>query len=128
MLRWDDRVLKDGIGEFGKLFFIKRFASSFDSHPKTWKMVSCLKHSNHASLGLIQGDRSVKDFQPWDASSNYVLRWCRPSYSCRLLQVKFIHCNTTRLTPNPSWKYVQSGAREHMASKSHDVYQAFCCK
>jgi len=33
-------VLKDGIGEVGKLFFIKRFASSFDSHPKTWKMVS----------------------------------------------------------------------------------------
>lgn len=32
-------VLKDGIGEVGKLFFIKRFASSFDSHPKTWKMV-----------------------------------------------------------------------------------------
>jgi hypothetical protein len=33
-------VLKDGIGEIGKLFFIKRFASSFDSHPKTWKFVS----------------------------------------------------------------------------------------
>jgi hypothetical protein len=33
-------VLKDGIGEVGKLFFIKRFASSFDSHPKTWKFVS----------------------------------------------------------------------------------------
>ncbi|RCI01910.1 hypothetical protein CU098_002569, partial [Rhizopus stolonifer] len=30
-------VLKDGIGEIGKLFFIKRYASSFDSHPKTWK-------------------------------------------------------------------------------------------
>ncbi|ORY97560.1 vitamin B6 photo-protection and homoeostasis-domain-containing protein [Syncephalastrum racemosum] len=35
-------VLKDGIGELGKLFFIKRFASSFDSHPKTWKIVSVL--------------------------------------------------------------------------------------
>lgn len=34
------RVLKDGIGEIGKLFFIKRYASSFDSHPKTWKFVS----------------------------------------------------------------------------------------
>ncbi|KAI9486879.1 MAG: vitamin B6 photo-protection and homoeostasis-domain-containing protein [Benjaminiella poitrasii] len=33
-------VLKDGIGEIGKLFFIKRYASSFDSHPKTWKFVS----------------------------------------------------------------------------------------
>ncbi|CAG8515759.1 6942_t:CDS:2 [Diversispora eburnea] len=32
-------VLKDGFGEIGKLFFIKRFAYSFDSHPKTWKMV-----------------------------------------------------------------------------------------
>ncbi|KAI9268073.1 vitamin B6 photo-protection and homoeostasis-domain-containing protein [Phascolomyces articulosus] len=36
-------VLKDGIGEFGKLFFIKQFASSFDSHPKSWKFVSTLK-------------------------------------------------------------------------------------
>ncbi|CAG8458108.1 14465_t:CDS:10 [Acaulospora morrowiae] len=33
-------VLKDGFGEIGKLFFIKRFAYSFDSHPKTWKMIS----------------------------------------------------------------------------------------
>lgn len=32
-------VLKDGLGELGKLFFIKRFAYSFDSHPKTWYMV-----------------------------------------------------------------------------------------
>ncbi|RUP06734.1 vitamin B6 photo-protection and homoeostasis-domain-containing protein, partial [Jimgerdemannia flammicorona] len=33
-------VLKDGFGEIGKLFFIKRFSSSFDSHPKTWKFVA----------------------------------------------------------------------------------------
>ncbi|CAG8605487.1 4774_t:CDS:10 [Paraglomus brasilianum] len=33
-------VLKDGFGEIGKLFFIKRFAYSFDSHPKTWRMIS----------------------------------------------------------------------------------------
>ncbi|CAG8559668.1 25269_t:CDS:10 [Dentiscutata erythropus] len=33
-------VLKDGFGEIGKLFFIKRFAYSFDSHPKSWKMIS----------------------------------------------------------------------------------------
>ncbi len=26
-------------GEIGKLFFTQHFASSFDSHPKTWKMV-----------------------------------------------------------------------------------------
>ncbi|KAI9094410.1 vitamin B6 photo-protection and homoeostasis-domain-containing protein [Phlyctochytrium arcticum] len=32
-------VLKDGLGEIGKLFFIQRFAASFDSHPKTWKLV-----------------------------------------------------------------------------------------
>ncbi|KAJ1562520.1 hypothetical protein HK405_011139 [Cladochytrium tenue] len=31
------RVLKDGFGEIGKLFVIRRFAGSFDSHPKTWK-------------------------------------------------------------------------------------------
>lgn len=33
------RVLKDGFGEIGKLFFIKRFAYSFDSHPKSWYIV-----------------------------------------------------------------------------------------
>jgi hypothetical protein len=31
-------VLKDGFGEIGKLFFIQRFAGSFDSHPKLWKL------------------------------------------------------------------------------------------
>lgn len=30
-------VLKDTVGESLKLIFIKKFASSFDSHPKTWK-------------------------------------------------------------------------------------------
>ena len=32
-------VLKDGIAEIGKLLFIKQFARSFDSHPKSWKAV-----------------------------------------------------------------------------------------
>jgi hypothetical protein len=32
-------VLKDGIAEVGKLLFIKRYARSFDSHPKTWKAI-----------------------------------------------------------------------------------------
>ncbi|KAI8852148.1 vitamin B6 photo-protection and homoeostasis-domain-containing protein [Chytridium lagenaria] len=32
-------VLKDGLGEIGKLFLIQRFAGSFDSHPKTWKII-----------------------------------------------------------------------------------------
>ncbi|KAL7751020.1 hypothetical protein RI367_003600 [Sorochytrium milnesiophthora] len=31
-------VLKDGIGEVGKLFFIKHFASQFDARVKTWKL------------------------------------------------------------------------------------------
>ncbi|KAI8974059.1 vitamin B6 photo-protection and homoeostasis-domain-containing protein [Pilobolus umbonatus] len=39
-------VLKDGFGEVGKLFFIKRYASSFDSHPKTWKLVNRGKCQN----------------------------------------------------------------------------------
>lgn len=30
-------VLKDGIAEVGKLFFIRQYAQSFDSHPKSWK-------------------------------------------------------------------------------------------
>ncbi|TPX50491.1 hypothetical protein SeLEV6574_g00864 [Synchytrium endobioticum] len=32
-------VLKDGFGEIGKLFFIQRYAKSFDSHPKSWKIL-----------------------------------------------------------------------------------------
>jgi hypothetical protein len=32
-------VLKDGIAEIGKLLLIKRYARSFDSHPKTWKAI-----------------------------------------------------------------------------------------
>lgn len=32
-------MLKDGFGELGKLYFIKRFAKMFDSHPKTWKLL-----------------------------------------------------------------------------------------
>ncbi|KAI3646043.1 hypothetical protein MP228_008971 [Amoeboaphelidium protococcarum] len=32
-------VLKDGIAEMGKLLFIKRYARSFDSHPRTWKAI-----------------------------------------------------------------------------------------
>ena len=32
-------VLKDTLGEIMKLGFIQRFAQSFDSHPKTWKLV-----------------------------------------------------------------------------------------
>lgn len=32
-------VLKDGIAEVGKLMFIKKYARSFDSHPKSWKAV-----------------------------------------------------------------------------------------
>lgn len=32
-------VLKDSIGEIGKMFFIQQFANSFDSHPKLWKLL-----------------------------------------------------------------------------------------
>jgi hypothetical protein len=33
-------VLKDGIAEIAKLFFIERYAQSFDSHPKIWKVIA----------------------------------------------------------------------------------------
>jgi hypothetical protein len=74
-------VLKDGIGEVGKLFFIKRFASSFDSHPKTWKFVSIrmfifLYVGLHVSIKLsiaLLGLRRV--FFRWISSSAlYVYR------------------------------------------------------
>ncbi|KAI9492129.1 vitamin B6 photo-protection and homoeostasis-domain-containing protein [Zychaea mexicana] len=58
-------VLKDGIGEFGKLFFIKQFASSFDSHPKSWKI----------------------SFRLWVAFFNCALLWYHPNFSCPLQQV-----------------------------------------
>lgn len=45
-------VLKDGIGEIGKLFFIQRFAHSFDSHPKTWKLIGELSSLCGAGIQL----------------------------------------------------------------------------
>ncbi|KAJ3145828.1 hypothetical protein HDU89_006880 [Geranomyces variabilis] len=45
-------ILKDGIGEIGKLFFIQRFARSFDSHPKTWKMIGEVSSLSGAFLQL----------------------------------------------------------------------------
>ncbi|KAJ3277672.1 hypothetical protein HDU76_010255 [Blyttiomyces sp. JEL0837] len=45
-------VLKDWIGEIGKLFFIQRFARSFDSHPKTWKLIGEMTSLTGAFLQL----------------------------------------------------------------------------
>lgn len=66
-------VLKDGIGEFGKLFFIKRYASSFDSHPKTWKFVSELLSSFGSFLQLCTCVASPKLFLPLAAGK--ALKW-----------------------------------------------------
>ncbi|KAM3586760.1 hypothetical protein VKS41_001817 [Umbelopsis sp. WA50703] len=63
-------VLKDGIGEVGKLFFIKRFASSFDSHPKTWKMVCEGFSSIGSALQLCTAYVSPKFFLPLAATGN----------------------------------------------------------
>ncbi|KAJ3100176.1 hypothetical protein HDU97_002457 [Phlyctochytrium planicorne] len=46
-------VMKDGLGEIGKLFFIQRFARSFDSHPKTWKLVGEVASISGAILQLL---------------------------------------------------------------------------
>ncbi|KAJ3213676.1 hypothetical protein HDU67_002597 [Dinochytrium kinnereticum] len=45
-------VLKDGLGEIGKLFFIQKFSGSFDSHPKTWKLVGEIASVCGAALQL----------------------------------------------------------------------------
>ena len=45
-------MLKDGIAEVGKLLFIKRYARSFDSHPKTWKAVGELLGTAGSGLQL----------------------------------------------------------------------------
>ncbi|GAB5586045.1 hypothetical protein Unana1_00945 [Umbelopsis nana] len=63
-------VLKDGIGEIGKLFFIKRFASSFDSHPKTWKFVCEGFSSVGSALQLCTSIASPKLFLPLAALGN----------------------------------------------------------
>ncbi|KAL0088772.1 vitamin B6 photo-protection and homoeostasis-domain-containing protein [Phycomyces blakesleeanus] len=63
-------VLKDGIGEIGKLFFIKRYASSFDSHPKTWKFVCELLSSVGSFLQLCTSIASPKLFLPLAALGN----------------------------------------------------------
>ncbi|KAI8373620.1 vitamin B6 photo-protection and homoeostasis-domain-containing protein, partial [Choanephora cucurbitarum] len=64
-------VLKDGIGEIGKLFFIKRYASSFDSHPKTWKFVCELFSTVGSFLQLCTSVVSPKLFLPLAAGKPY---------------------------------------------------------
>ncbi|KAI8971781.1 vitamin B6 photo-protection and homoeostasis-domain-containing protein [Mycotypha africana] len=63
-------VLKDGIGEIGKLFFIKKYASSFDSHPKTWKFVCELFSSVGSLLQLCTSIVTPKLFLPLAAAGN----------------------------------------------------------
>ncbi|TPX58457.1 hypothetical protein PhCBS80983_g03140 [Powellomyces hirtus] len=66
-------ILKDGIGEIGKLFFIERFARSFDSHPKTWKLVGEVASLSGAFLQLC----TVLAPSSWFlglASTGYALR------------------------------------------------------
>ncbi|KAJ3291385.1 hypothetical protein HDU79_002452 [Rhizoclosmatium sp. JEL0117] len=46
-------VLKDQIGELGKLIFINRFAKSLDSHPKTWKFIGEVASLSGAALQLF---------------------------------------------------------------------------
>ncbi|KAK4510062.1 uncharacterized protein ATC70_006231 [Mucor velutinosus] len=63
-------VLKDGIGEIGKLFFIKRYASSFDSHPKTWKFVCEIFSTVGSFLQLCTSVVTPKLFLPLAAAGN----------------------------------------------------------
>ncbi|RCI04355.1 hypothetical protein CU098_001233, partial [Rhizopus stolonifer] len=63
-------VLKDGIGEIGKLFFIKKYASSFDSHPKTWKFVCEILSSVGSFLQLCTSIAAPKFFLPLAAAGN----------------------------------------------------------
>ncbi|KAI8824199.1 vitamin B6 photo-protection and homoeostasis-domain-containing protein [Fimicolochytrium jonesii] len=66
-------VLKDGIGEIGKLFFIQRFARSFDSHPKTWKFVGEVSSLTGAFMQLCTVVSPSSWFLPL-ASAGYALR------------------------------------------------------
>ncbi|KAL1924504.1 uncharacterized protein VTP21DRAFT_4158 [Calcarisporiella thermophila] len=63
-------VLKDGFGEVGKLFFIKRFAFSFDSHPKTWKFVSEIFSLVGSFLQLCTSIAPTKYFLPLASLGN----------------------------------------------------------
>lgn len=65
-----NRVLKDGIGEIGKLFFIKRYASSFDSHPKTWKFVCEIFSTVGSFLQLCTSVVTPKLFLPLAAGNH----------------------------------------------------------
>ncbi|KAJ3323129.1 hypothetical protein HDV06_002141 [Boothiomyces sp. JEL0866] len=49
-IRW---ALKDGFGEIGKLIFIQNFSYSFDSHPKTWKIVGEIASVIGAGLQIL---------------------------------------------------------------------------
>ncbi|KAJ3270563.1 hypothetical protein HDV01_007713 [Terramyces sp. JEL0728] len=49
-IRW---ALKDGFGEIGKLIFIQNFSYSFDSHPKTWKIIGEISSVIGAGLQIM---------------------------------------------------------------------------
>ncbi|KAJ3260644.1 hypothetical protein HK103_000254 [Boothiomyces macroporosus] len=49
-IRW---ALKDGFGEIGKLIFIQNFSYSFDSHPKTWKIIGEISSVIGAGLQIL---------------------------------------------------------------------------
>ncbi|OZJ03329.1 hypothetical protein BZG36_04220 [Bifiguratus adelaidae] len=63
-------VLKDGFGEIGKLFFIKRYASSFDSHPKSWKFVCEMLSTVGSFLQLCTSIAPPKYFLPLASVGN----------------------------------------------------------
>ncbi|KAF0852724.1 conserved mitochondrial DUF647 domain-containing protein [Andalucia godoyi] len=46
-------VLKDGLGEITKLFFTRRYAPSFDSHPLQWKLSSEILHEVGSTIFLL---------------------------------------------------------------------------
>ena len=81
-------VLKDGLGEFGKLFINQYFAKYFDSRPKTFKllgeiilitgygfMMLCALYPSHFLLFASIGNAlRVASFMIWGATSAYFFR------------------------------------------------------
>ncbi|KAJ3113057.1 hypothetical protein HDU96_003835 [Phlyctochytrium bullatum] len=83
-IRW---MLKDGIGEVAKLLFIQRFARSFDSHPRTWKVVG--EVVGLAGSGLMVGTGAVGEEGWWLGLA---------AAGCGLKAIHFSIYNATHMT------------------------------
>jgi hypothetical protein len=63
-------VLKDSIGEIGKLFFTERYSRTFDANPKAWKVASEAIHMTGNLLQILTAALPAAFFLPLASLGN----------------------------------------------------------